>query len=216
MVLRAGLIIVVLAVAVSAQTPGPPLPPRDRPVTVTGTSTIRGRVTASDTGQPLHNVQVRIFSLSATALRGPRDAMTGADGRYELTQLPEGRYELRASKGGYVDVQYGQRRPFDRGRPLELNGTQPVDDVDFVMPRGAAIEGRGVDEAAEPVAGAWISLRRYQYSNGARRLESSYGGATDDRGEFRVFGIAAGEYYLAASFDEHDFGSSDRERYVPT
>jgi hypothetical protein len=43
-----------------------------------------------------------------------------------------------------------------------------------------------------------------------------YGGSTDDRGEFRLFGIEAGSYHLVAAFDEHEFGSSDRERYVPT
>ena len=55
MVLRAALLIVTLAVSGAAQVPAPPAPPRDQPVTVTGTSTIRGRVTASDTGQPLRN-----------------------------------------------------------------------------------------------------------------------------------------------------------------
>jgi hypothetical protein len=216
MVLRAAFLFATLAIGVSAQTPGPPAPQRDRPVTVTGTGAIRGRVTASDTGQPLRNVQIRIISSSATTPREPGAAMTGEDGRYELTQLPEGRYQLGASKGGYVSVEFGQRRPFERGRPIELSDKQILGGVDIVMPRGAAIEGRVVDEAAEPVSGASLSLGRYRYRNGARRLETSYGGSTDDRGEFRLFDIAAGEYYLIASFGEPDFGSSDRDRYVPT
>jgi protocatechuate 3,4-dioxygenase beta subunit len=216
MVLRAALIVATLVAGGAAQAPGPPVPPRDGPVSATGTSTIRGRITASDTGQPLRNVQVRVIAMTPTTLGEPRAAVTGDDGRYELTELPAGRYQLNASKGSYVDVQYGQRRPFERGRPIELTAAQTLSDVDFVMPRGAAIEGRVVDEAGEPVAGAWISLSRYRYRNGARRLEPRYGDSTDDRGEFRVFGIAPGDYYLIASIDEHDFGSSDRVRYVPT
>jgi 5-hydroxyisourate hydrolase-like protein (transthyretin family) len=216
MVLRAVLVAATLVGGVSAQAPGPPSPPRDRPASVTGTATIRGRVTAVGTGQPLRNVQIRVISLTANTLREPRAAMTDDDGRYELTQLPQGRYQLHASRGGYVDVEYGQRRPFERGRPVELTDQQTLAAVDFVMPRGAAIEGRVVDEIGEPVAGASIQLGRYRYTNGTRQLQTSAGGSTDDRGEFRIFGIAAGEYFLVASFDEHDFGSSDRQRYVPT
>lgn len=216
MLFRIALVVVTLVAGLAAQTPGPPTPARDARVSGVGTSTLRGRVTASDTGQPLRNVQIRIIALSASTLREPRAAMTGDDGRYELAELPEGRYQIRASKGGYVDVEYGQRRPFERGRPIELNDKQVLGDLDFVMPRGAAIEGRVVDDAGEPVAGASIQLGRYRYRNGARRLEPSDGGSTDDRGEFRLFGIAPGDYYLVASFDERDVGSSDRVRYVPT
>ena len=45
-------------------------------------------------------------------------------------------------------------------------------DVDVAMPRGAVIAGLVVDEAGEPVTGASVTLGRYRFRSGARRLES--------------------------------------------
>jgi hypothetical protein len=47
-------------------------------------------------------------------------------------------------------------------------------------------------------------------------LVSESGSSTDDRGEFRIFGVPPGEYVIVARFDTRDLGSRDRVRYVPT
>ncbi len=57
----------------------------------------------------------------------------GRPGRYRATELPAGRYELKATRGGYVEVAYGQRRPFERGRSLELGEGAVLGDVDFAL-----------------------------------------------------------------------------------
>src|SRR5688500_9531362 len=123
MLLRTAFIIVTLGAAVAAQAPAAALPgppSRDPRMTATGTSTIRGRATAADTGQPLRRVRIRLDGGSEFELQESRSTTTDDDGRYELAQLTAGRYQLSASKGGYVSVQYGQRRPFEIGRPIDL------------------------------------------------------------------------------------------------
>lgn len=193
------------------------LPARDQPPTPpAGTGVIRGRVVRADTGEPLRRVQVRVDEWSTNDLRGPAATMTDADGRYELTQLPAGRYQLKARRGGYVEVAYGQRRPFERGRPLELGEGAVLKDVDFALPPGAVVTGRVVDEAGETVAHVSVSLARRRYIEGARRLVSVSGSSTDDRGEFRIFGVPPGEYVIVARFDTMELGARDRVRYVPT
>jgi hypothetical protein len=88
------------------------LPPRDQPASPpAGKGVIRGRVVRADTGEPLRRVQVRMIEWSSRDGSGPAATMTDADGRYELTQLPAGQYQLRASRGGFVEIAYGQRRP---------------------------------------------------------------------------------------------------------
>jgi hypothetical protein len=66
----------------------------------TGTGVIRGRVVRADTGEPLRRAQVLVDGWSAKEQRGPAATMTDAEGRYELTQLLAGQYQLRASRGG--------------------------------------------------------------------------------------------------------------------
>jgi hypothetical protein len=203
---------VLAAAVVTAQQP-----PRDQPTAPTpAKGVIRGRVVRADTGEPLRRVQVRVDEWSSRVGGGPAAAMTDADGRYELTQLPAGRYQLRATRGGYVEVAYGQRRPFERGRPIELAEGAVLQNIDFALPAGAVVTGRIVDEAGEAIAHVSVSLARRQYVEGTRRLVTERGGATDDRGEFRIFGVPPGDYVIVASFDTMDLGSRDRVRYVPT
>jgi Carboxypeptidase regulatory-like domain len=191
--------------------------PRDQPrVPRPGTGTIRGRVVRADTGEPLRRVQVHIDQWSAKDQSGPTSTMTDAQGRYELTQLPAGTYHLKATRGGYVEVEYGQRRPFERGRPVEVSDGAVLEKIDFAMPLGGVVTGRVVDEMGEAVAQAWVSLARRRYVDGERQLVGQNGSSTDDRGEFRIFGVPPGEYVMVARLQSMDFGSRDRVRYVPT
>src|SRR5262245_37922372 len=112
--------VLMLTGAVIAQ--GPPVGrgfPRDvRPqATASGTAVIRGRVTVADSGTPIRRAQVRALSSDS---RGSRLASTDAQGRFEFRDLPAGRWDLAASKAGYVTLRLGQRRPFEAGKPVEL------------------------------------------------------------------------------------------------
>src|SRR5262245_214672 len=98
-------------------------PPRDA-ATKPGTSVIRGRVVAADTGQPLRKAFVRA---SSPDLREGRVASTDAEGRYEIKELPAGRYTLNANKGSFVSLSYGQLRPFEPGKPIELADSQTIE-----------------------------------------------------------------------------------------
>ena len=192
-------------------------PARDQPSTPgAGTGVIRGRVVGADTGEPLRRVEVRVDEWSTQDPGRPAATMTDADGRYELTQLPAGRYQLKARRGGYVEVAYGQRRPFERGRPLELADRAVLENIDFALPPGAVVTGRVVDETGEAVAHVSVSLARRRYVDGARRLAAESGSSTDDRREFRIFGVPPGDYVIVATFDAMNLGSRDRVRYVPT
>lgn len=181
-----------------------------------GTGAIRGRVVRADTSEPLRRVQIRIDEWSAKDQSGPTSTMTDAQGRYELTQLPAGTYHLKATRGGYVEMAYGQRRPFERGRPVEVAEGAVLEHIDFAMAPGGVVTGRVVDEMGEAVAQASVSLARRRYVDGERQLVSHSGSSTDDRGEFRIFGVPPGEYVMVARFEMMDFGARDRVRYVPT
>ena len=68
--------------------------------------------------------------------------MTDAEGRYEFRDLPAGRFNIRRRRPGYVTIQYGQTRPFESGKALDLADGQVMDKADISMPRGSAISGR--------------------------------------------------------------------------
>ena len=181
------------------QAPG--LPARDGAglaAPATGTGRIRGRVLQAGTGTPLRRAQVTLTGEQNVQ----RLVTTDGEGRYEFFDLPAGRFTISAAKGGYLTLQYGQRRPFEPGRPVTLTAAQVLGQVDLALPRAGVITGRITDRFGEPAVGAEILAERYQYaSDGQRRLTRAPGMAAsaNDLGEFRVFGLVPGEYIVSAN-----------------
>ncbi len=183
--------------------PRPGLPPRDtaaqRPQT--GTARIRGRVVAAAGNTPLRRAQITLTAADNPQLR--RSTTTDADGRYEIGELPAGRYQVAVTKAGYVSLQYGQRRAFEPGTPINLRDGETMSSVDLSLPKGAVIAVRLTDEFGEPIAGQMVQVQRFQWSeDGRRRLIGTGSGGpfagTDDRGEVRVYGLMPGEYVIEA------------------
>jgi hypothetical protein len=162
----------------------------------TGTGRIRGRVVSADTGAPIRRAQVRISGPDV----GSKAALTDAEGRYEFRELPAGRFSLTGTKSGYVTVQYGQTRPFEQGRQIELADKQALDKADINLPRGSVISGRIVDEYGEPVAEAMVTAMRQTWVGGRRRLvPAGRFSQTNDLGQYRMYGLPPGDYYVSAT-----------------
>jgi hypothetical protein len=209
---RPGLLVLTLVVAGLPSAAGAQMPPpgglgagqrtppramRPGEETPRGTAVLRGFVVAADTGAPIRRAQVRV---SAPEAQDTRITTTDAQGRFELKELAGGRYTVTASKGGFVTLQYGQRRPSERGTPVDLPAGQTIEKVVIGLPRGSVIAGRIVDEFGEPLTGAQVSVLRYAYVNGTRQLRpAGQGNRTDDQGAFRIFGLSPGEYYVTAT-----------------
>ena len=173
------------------------IPPRDNTQTPTGTAKISGRVIAADTGSPIRRAQININSRDA---QFSRSITTDSEGRYEIASLPAGRYRLFVDKAGYVALEYGQARPFEAGKPLDIAAGQALEKLDFSLPRGSAITGRITDEFGDPITDVQVQALRYQFANGERQLVIAGRSAqTDDLGAYRIFGLMPGDYIVRAS-----------------
>ena len=196
-------LLVMLAVAVGAQQPGQPAgqqpardtpaQPKDAPPPPAGR--IAGRVLAADNGRPVK--RARVFA-SAAELPGGRGMLTDDAGAFDLTELPAGRYTLTVSKSGFVSLSYGQRRPLQAGTPLQLADGQQLKGIQFQLPRGSVISGHVLDEDGDAMPGVIVRVMRYQYLQGERRLTPAGTGQTDDKGQYRVWGLMPGDYYVNA------------------
>jgi hypothetical protein len=179
----------------------PDAPVRDAPAQPldqqpAGKGRISGRVVAADTGRPLPRVRVALGSpVNGASLT----ALTDEDGAFEFLELRPGRYNLTVFRGGYVTLQYGQRRPLLPGTPLQLADGQQLSGIEFRLPRGSVVSGHVFDEMGEPMPGAMVQVLRYQYNQGRRQLVPAGGGQTDDRGQYRVWGLMPGEYFVSAT-----------------
>ncbi|HVH25800.1 MAG TPA: carboxypeptidase-like regulatory domain-containing protein [Vicinamibacterales bacterium] len=180
------------------QRPAPQQPARDTPAQETPTSgagVIAGRVVAADTGRPVKRARV---SASANELPGGRGVLTDDNGAFQLVELPAGRYTVSVSKSGFVSLAYGQRRPLQPGTPIQLAEGQEIRSIDVRLPRGSVITGHVYDETGDAMPGVVVRVLRYQYQQGNRRLSTAGTAQTDDLGQYRVWGLMPGDYYVDA------------------
>ena len=159
---------------------------------------IEGVVVKAATAEPLKKATVMLRKSEG---RDPgKYASTDASGRFEIKDLDPGRYYLHVHRNGYVDVEYGQSTPNGPGTILALAPSQRVRDVTFHLIPAAAIAGHVYDEDGEPVAEAEVQALRYEYEKGQRTLVPAGFAQTNDLGEYRLFGLPPGQYYVGASY----------------
>ena len=178
------------------QAPGPQQAAQTPP------GSIRGRVTAADTGKPLRRARVRVIADGIDAFTRPVMANTNSRGEFEVAGLPEGSYFVTGSRAGYIDVQYGQRRPLDRGLTVAVRAGQATDRIDLALPRAGVLAGRITDEVGEPYPGVRVDALTMRYRNGRQQPAIAGVSTTDDLGQFRISGLQPGSYYIVATSTE--------------
>src|SRR5205085_4803771 len=85
------------------------------------------------------------------------------------------------------------------GTPIDLADGQQLANVDLRLARGGVLTGRVSDEDGEPLARATVTVLRQQYVVGEKQLSAVGADQTDDRGQYRVFGLPPGDYFVSAT-----------------
>jgi hypothetical protein len=85
---------------------------------------------------------------------------------------------------------------------VEVADRQVVEKVQLLLSKGAVITGRIVDDLGDPAMNVTVQALRFAYRDGVRQLSPArgalYSERTDDRGEFRLYGLVPGDYYISA------------------
>jgi hypothetical protein len=149
-------------------------------------------VTTDGTPQPVRRA---IVELSGGPSALSLNAITDDEGRFEIADVPGGRFTISASRASYVTIAYGAAAPGRVGVPLVVEAGQRLTGIRLLLARGAAIAGTVRDADGEPMPGALVRLAR---RSGADRVTLPLTAETDDRGGYRLFGLAAGEYFVVA------------------
>jgi hypothetical protein len=205
MTMRLTLLLALWATFTSAQSTAP--------TTAAGTGIIRGRVLRDD-GRPIPRATVRLVGLTN---RSQHVVTTGSEGDYTFRDLPADSYTLSAQKLGYIELELGQQRPFERGRRLPLADREILEKVDLTLPRNGAITGRILDENGEPLEGVTVRVMRVEFAAERRRLidvVAAQPRVSNDLGRYRVYGVPPGQYIVIAGSASR--GGRGTPGYIPT
>jgi hypothetical protein len=150
---------------------------------------ISGRVTSED-GQPLPKATV-IINAIGSQVRG-QPIPLAPDGSFQASDLAPALYTVNVFAPGYVQF-------IDPNSPDDRTYHRIGESVNIRMARGGVITGRIIGINNEPVIGIPVKAIRTKTQEGKTLLSlQSYDRFTDDRGIYRIFGIPAGTYVLAA------------------
>jgi hypothetical protein len=169
------------------------------------TATIAGRVTLG--GKPASGVVVTLLSAEPTFKRAPSVRTTAdEEGRYRLTGVAAGRYNVAPIAPALVVPQdTGSWQP---GKLVTVSEGEEIEGLNFSLMRGGVITGRITDSQGRPVIDQEVNF--LQIDERGQKLASArytpYGFQTDDRGIYRIYGLAAGRYLVSAG-EENDSGS---------
>jgi protocatechuate 3,4-dioxygenase beta subunit len=174
--------------------------------------TVSGRVITAAEGTPLASSRVALIPENERRESQVYAVTSDGSGRFTFRDIPAGRYQFFATHTGYVDQPYPSTEG-ETGAVFALQAGQEVKDVLFRMTLAAVFTGRVNDDNGEPMALIQVvALRRPtneemedQEDSPSRGQELHPAGfaQTDDRGQYRIFGLKAGEYYIKA-MDEYE------------
>jgi len=175
------------------------------------TASISGTVIQADTHLPLKNVRVTIAPNTLEASDSDADsssdrqitAKTDEKGRFEITGLAPGSYNVLATRAGMSlksrSREQGMLITLEAGKSQTLNLT--------MLPTGV-ISGQVLNEEGEPMPQVSVAAMRYGYTILGRHLTPAANASSDDKGQFRLFGLQPGSYLVVANPHEGAFEDS--------
>lgn len=186
-------------------------PPRAQPAD--SRASIEGAVIRAGTGEPLPRAQVTLIratagiapAAAAAAVAGGTAAalpaaFTDGDGKFTLNNVEPGSYRIAVARNGYARQEYGQRVFGGQGRVVTLVAGQAIRAIAVNLMPAGVVSGVVRDSLGEPMSGFQVQLLRAVYGpSGQRTFQTAGGDRTDDRGEYRVFWVTPGRYYVAVN-----------------
>jgi hypothetical protein len=178
-------------------------PTADAAATYNETCSVSGTVLRQDTGEPL--TKAKVMLVTHENWKDSIFDLTDSQGHFLLDKLSCGSYMLSATHSGFVEMSYGQRKPNDPGALLTLAPGQKMTGLVFKLQRTAVVTGRVFDENGEFVRGALVRVLRATGHGKQQNTREAGTGATNDLGEYRIYDLIPGRYYMAASYDPLSF-----------
>jgi protocatechuate 3,4-dioxygenase beta subunit len=207
--LVAAVVLGTLAIAIVAErgvtaTPGPQTP------TVTASAAVpddeavvRGRVVDARTGAPIAGARVSMaqaapLGTAASAPPGAPGAVTGDDGRFEMTGVVPFEYVVEARAEGYISRFFGQPMGGPRGILVAVRGGRVVSDIDFALDRTGVVSGRVLDGDGDGVTNVEVELLAQAFRAGGAGPVAVGFAQTEEGGLFRVRNVPPGQYLVRA------------------
>jgi len=213
-IIRALCLLLAGAMAVGGQEPNP-APPRSN-VKPSDLCSVEGVVVKSTTGEGIKTVTVQLIPLGGG--QQAYSTFTEGNGYFIIRDIAPGRYAINASGNGYRQQASGKGKGNTQVGILDLTPGKNVRGIAFRLLPPGVITGTVYDEDGAPVTSAQVQALRVSGSATHRQIGGVSSQQTNDLGEYRIWGLEAGQYLVAATYQppQTNPGRQVDEVYLPT
>ena len=163
--------------------------------------TVQGAIVRAGSADPLSSVRVTLQQESVLLTDLPpgavlqtspaRTTLSDGEGRFVIKDIPAGLYTISLQREGFSGS-------FANASSITVTGGETAE-VRLSMVQGGVIRGRVLDSSGQFVPNASVQALVRVFENGIASLQPVVTRTTDDRGEYRLFGVPPGDYYISAS-----------------
>ncbi|MGA2610436.1 MAG: carboxypeptidase-like regulatory domain-containing protein [Terriglobia bacterium] len=213
-IIRALCLLLAGAMVVAGQEPNPAAPKsNEKPSDL---CSVEGVVVKSTTGEGIKTVTVQLIPLGGG--QQAYSTFTENNGYFIIRDIAPGRYAINASGNGYRQQASGKGKGNTQVRILNLAPGKNVSGIAFRLLPPGVITGTVYDEDGEPVTLAQVRALRVGGSGTHRQIGGVSSQQTNDLGEYRIWGLEAGQYLVAATYQrpQTNPGQQVDEVYLPT
>src|SRR5262245_43043917 len=186
------------------------LPPLVGPLIPDSTGTVTGIVRRAGTGQPLVDATVVVVtSIDSIDQAMARATLTDYNGKFSVKGVVPGHHIVVVQSEGYFSLSNEIPAPVRATRDISVNEGQQTDSGTFELIPGATISGRIVGPDGKHLVAVPVQALRASYIRNCLAYTPVKIAATDDLGEYRLFWLPPGQYYIRAQYRSN----SGEERY---
>src|SRR5581483_4447638 len=154
---------------------------------------VSGKVTVND--EDAAGIQVVLSQCPENRTSGERPfkaGLTDGAGHYRIEGIPGGRYCINA----FAPAMVPEDEPRQAVKTFELSDGETADNVNLRLIKGGVVTGRVTDADGQPAMGVPVQATQVT-QDGSRVIPYNKSGLTDDRGIYRIYGIAPGRFKIS-------------------
>jgi hypothetical protein len=154
------------------------------------TGIVEGTVVCEGTAEPVPGVEI--------TMGGGLRAVTDTAGRFIVRNAPAGSTFVRARREGYFGPAIDGDFPNSAMTPIVVKTSEPAN-IKITLVRAGSVSGIVFDSSGKPMRDSVVGILRVIYARGVRTVDVIDAQPSGKRGEYRLYPVPPGEYYVGAA-----------------
>jgi protocatechuate 3,4-dioxygenase beta subunit len=149
------------------------------------------------THEPIPHAKVTLAATSGKS--GIYTTLTDNAGVFWIDRIPPGTYQAMVDRAGFLHAAHLSGSPRQLPALVVLKSEHELRDIVLEATPGSVITGRVLDQDGDPAPEVHVQAMQSRSALGKRQLQIVAMSKTDDLGEYRLYGLSHGQYYVSAT-----------------